>query len=69
MALIRGMPERLQHAVYESGLTHEEISKRAGISRSKLEAILAGDGGCYASTFVKICAVLHISADWLFGLK
>ncbi|MBQ5601817.1 MAG: helix-turn-helix transcriptional regulator [Clostridia bacterium] len=69
MAIIYGMPERLREAVNESGLKHVEISRRAGISYSRFEALLAGDGGCYISTFAKLCAVLNVSSDWLLGLK
>lgn len=69
MAIIRGMSERLREAVNKSGLKHNEISRRAGISKSRLEALLSGNDGCYASTFAKLCAVLGVSADWLLGLK
>ena len=69
MAIIRGMSDRLQKAVNKSGLPPKQIWKRIGMSESRFYALLAGDGGCYASTFARLCVVLGVSADWLLGLK
>ena len=69
MAIIRGMSERLREAVNKSGMTYKQIGQRAGMSESRLKALLSGNDGCYASTFARLCAVLGVSADWLLGLK
>ena len=70
MAMIYGMTERLTEAVKKSGLSLDMISERVGISKKRLYALLSGDsGGCYASTFAKLCATLKVSADWMYGLR
>ncbi len=69
MAMIRGMSDRLREAVNKSGMTYKQIGQRAGMSESRLKALLTGNGGCYTSTFAKLCAALNLSADYVLGLK
>lgn len=69
MAIIRGMTERLREAVNNSGMTHKQIGELVGMSESRLTALINGYGGCYASTFVRLCVVLDVSADWLMGVN
>ena len=64
---ILGFHDRLNQAVEESGLSQAEIARRTGLHR---HTVLATESAMPNSgTLAKLCAVLHVSADWLLGLS
>lgn len=65
---VEGLTERLNSAVYASGLTPGEIQKRAGVKRNTYYDHLSGQP--MSELFIaKYCTALGISADWLLGLR
>lgn len=65
---LRGFPERLREAMELSGMNCVELGKRIQRDRKAIYMYRNGDVAPDAVTVAKMCAVLHISADWLlFG--
>ena len=63
------LAERLQQAIWKSDLSTKEVARRAGISRSLLNAYISGDSTPGAENLLRLCDVLRVSSDWLLGLK
>ena len=60
--------KRLEQAINVSGLTDNEIMKKAEISKSRYHEIKKGTGHIKEHTLGRLCIALNISADWLlFG--
>lgn len=71
--LIRGLSERLQQAMLDynngKGITELELSQISKVPRASIYNILRNDNNPQAKTLIKFCDALHVSADWLLGLK
>ena len=60
--------KRLELAINASGLTDDQIRKKAEISKSRYHELKKGDGHIKEHTLGRLCIALNISADWLlFG--
>ena len=65
---IIGMWERIDEVIYESGLTKAEVARRCHFSRN----ILADESSnrmMSAWTLASFCTNMHVSADYILGLK
>ena len=59
---------RIKAARKAAGLTQEQLAERIGISPKNLSFIETGRFGVGLETLIRICTVLHVSADTLlFG--
>lgn len=68
MRKCEGLTERLREAIQASGLTPHQIQTLAGIPKNTYYQHIGG--GAMGELYIaKYCAVLHISADWLLGLR
>ena len=66
--LIYGFWDRMEEAMFKSGMTKLEISRRMGVDRKTLYA--PHDRRSLNSGYLaRFCAVTGVSADWLLGLK
>ncbi len=60
--------ERLAQAVFDSGLSNTEISRRIGRERKSIYGYMRGDVQPDAYVLAKLCVILNVSADYLlFG--
>ena len=59
------LTNRLNQACEQSGLSNEQIGKRAGLSRKQIYAYRNGVNTPNAFYMAKICLVLGVSADWI----
>lgn len=66
---LNGFSERLEIAIFNSGLNLNEICRKAEISRSVLWGFRFNGVVPNAGTLVGLCKALNVSADWLLGLK
>lgn len=66
--VIEGYKERLEEAVYQSGMTKKEIARLMGMGRKVLQpdTIYCQMG---AGALMRFCAITGVSADWMLGLK
>lgn len=63
-----GFQERLKKAVYDSGLSLNEIERRSGVAHSSLSAYMTRDYSPTVFSLARLCTVLKVSADYLlFG--
>jgi len=59
------MYDRLEQELYRMNLSKAEVARRCGFNRKVLQR---DSGTMYLPYFMKMCATLHISADYLlFG--
>ena len=65
---IRGLTERLNKAVTESGIGLNELSRRTGIGTHTLRTYFNGEYNPKADNLAKLSIILNVSADWLLGL-
>jgi ribosome-binding protein aMBF1 (putative translation factor) len=68
-SIVRGFPDRLCTAIERSGLSINTISAAVGITRWTLIEYTVGNFAPTASILARLCSTLHVSADWLLGLK
>ena len=66
--VIEGYKERLEEAVYQSGMTKKEIARLMGMDRKVLQP---ENRYCQmgAGALMKFCAITGVSADWMLGLR
>ena len=65
---LRGFPERLREAMELSGMNSVELGKQVKRDRKAIYMYRNGDVSPDVLTVARMCAVLHVSADWLlFG--
>ena len=66
--VIEGYKERLEEAVYQSGMTKTEIARLMGMDR---KVLLPETHYCQmgAGALMKFCAITGVSADWMLGLR
>ena len=65
---LEGFSERLRQAIYDSGMTCIEISRRIERERKSIYGYMRGDVQPDAYTMARLCTVLNVSADYLlFG--
>lgn len=65
-----GFTERLNEAIYKSGLSMTVITRRAQISESCYYSYVHGYTTPSVKTLASLCRLLHVSADYLlFGKK
>ena len=65
---LRGFPERLVEAMELSGINSVELGKQVKRDRKAIYMYRNGDVSPDVLTVARMCAVLHVSADWLlFG--
>ena len=65
---LRGFPERLVEAMELSGINCVELGQKIQRDRKVIYKYRNGDVAPDVVTVAKMCAVLHVSADWLlFG--
>ena len=63
-----GFQERLKKAVYDSGLSLNEIERRSGVAHSSLSSYMTKDYSPTVFSLARLCIVLKVSADYLlFG--
>ena len=67
--LIFGFGDRLNEAILESKLTTPQICEAVGIERKSLYSYKCGEYSPNALTLAKLATTLHVSADWLLGIK
>lgn len=65
---VRGLTERLNKAVSESGIGLNELSRRTGIGTHTLRTYFNGEYNPKADNLAKLSIILNVSADWLLGL-
>lgn len=66
---VDGLRDRLEEAIFASGMDLTEISKRSGISRTLIWSYRF-DGkqpSCYS--LVRLAKTLNVSTDWLLGME
>ena len=66
---IRGLTERLNKAVTESGIGLNELSRRTGIGTHTLRTYFNGEYNPKADNLAKLAIVLNVSTDWLLGIS
>ena len=66
--VIEGYKERLEEAVYQSGMTKKEIARLMGMDR---KVLLPKSYGWQmgSGALARFCAVTGVSADWMLGLR
>ena len=65
-----GFSDRLERAIYASGLTCNEIAERVGCNRKAIYSYRDNESNPDVFTVAKLCCVLGVSADYLlFGKK
>ena len=63
---IRGFWDRLEEEIYKKGISKAELAKRCRFERK----VLYEKRSMYLPYFARVCAELHVSADYiLFGEK
>lgn len=66
---VDGLRDRLEDAIFSSGMDINEISRKSGVSRALLWAYRF-DGkqpSCYS--LMRLAKTLNVSTDWLLGIK
>ncbi len=66
---VDGLRDRLEQAIFDSGMDLNEISQKSGISRGNIWNYRF-DGvvpSCYS--LMRLAKVLQVSTDWLLGLR
>jgi transcriptional regulator with XRE-family HTH domain len=66
---IVGFSDRLCEAIDDSGLTTPQICERCRIERKAFYEYKRGEYTPPVIFLARLCSVLHVSADWLLGLK
>lgn len=67
--LVEGFPERLKQAIEESGLSHVDILRRTGISKSTFYCYLDGSKSPQGLHIARLATCLHVSSDFLLGIS
>lgn len=67
--LLYGFWDRVDEAVRRSGLSRQEIAKRANIHRKTLMEHNDRAAGMHSRTLAAFCMVTGADANWLLGLK
>ena len=63
---IRGLWDRVEEAIGKENISKAELARRCGFDRK----ILHGQTNMYLPYFARMCAELHVSADYLlFGKR
>lgn len=60
---------RINTAVSNSGKTAARIADECGISPNTISSYRAGRNVPAADILVELCRAMHVSADWILGLK
>ena len=66
---IGGFGERLNEAIWASGLSDTEISRRTGISRSCIWSYRYTATMPPSGSLARLAVVLNVSSDWLLGIR
>jgi len=66
--VINGLTERLEKAVFESGLEAKDFINQ-GIPHASYYRILYHDSVPTIPVLIKFCKILNVSADYLLGLE
>lgn len=61
------MIRKIEFYCKEKGMTHNELAKKAGISKSTLSYLLCGKSKPYVYTILQLCNALEISLHDLVG--
>lgn len=61
--------DRINTAVSNSGKRPSRIADECGIGRNTMSAYMAGKSAPGADILSELCKAMHVSADWLLGLK
>ncbi len=67
--LLREMGERIFSARKAQGLTQEQLAEKIGVSTQMISNLELGKKAIRPENLVKVCAVLHISADYALSGK
>ena len=67
--LVEGFPERLKQAIEDSGLSHVDILRRTGISKSTFYCYLDGSVSPQGLHIARLATCLHVSSDFLLGIS
>ena len=60
---------RLQYAMKKRGVTVKELSQRSGVGLKSIYGYTNGDKGPSLVKLVAIGKALHVSLDWLCGMR
>lgn len=60
---------RINTAVLNSGKRQSRIADECGIARNTMSAYMTGRSVPGADIFLVLCRAMHVSADWILGLK
>ena len=66
---VQGLRCRLKQAVADSNLSMTDISRKSGLSRSRLWSYLIDDVSPSVYSLARLSKTLDVSSDWLLGLK
>ena len=61
--------ERLNMVLYEQELSQADLDKRTGIGRANISRYVCNKQMPTVDSLIAICKTLHVSADWLLGLR
>ena len=61
--------DRLREARKLQGFTQEDVGKGALMSRRAVQHFESGERRPSLENLRRLCLALHVSADWLLGLK
>lgn len=65
---VPGFKERLEQAIFDSGMTFSEVARRAGIKRSLIWSYRFGGAMPSVYVLMRLAKALNVSTDWLLGL-
>ena len=61
--------KRLKKALVDREMMQKELAERAGTTEITISRYIRNDRIPQISIFINICKTLHVSADYLLGLK
>jgi len=61
--------QRLQYAMKKRGVTVKELSQKSGVGLKSIYGYTNGDKGPSLVKLVAIGKALHVSLDWLCGMR
>lgn len=67
--MVEAIKTRLREEIKQSGMTTVEIAQRVGVSPEMITQYCTTKKLPRLDTFVKLCQVLDVSADYLLGLN
>lgn len=66
---VDGLRDRLEDAIFSSGMDISEISRKSGVSRNLLWAYRFDNKQPSCYSLMRLAKTLNVSTDWLLGLE